>query len=71
MALPHGCRLKLHAGPGMLRRNGQAEKQTRFIFDMEPVHDWTVDRCTDCRRTQYPAQQQYLGLSRRNFSKVT
>lgn len=35
MALPHGCRLKLHAGPGMLRRNGQAEKQTRFIFDMD------------------------------------
>lgn len=35
MALPHGCRLKLHAGPGVVRRNGQAEKETRFIFDMD------------------------------------
>lgn len=35
MALPHGCQLKLHAGPGHLRRNNQTEKQTRFILDLD------------------------------------
>lgn len=33
-ALNGGCRLKLHAGPGQLRRPGQeAQSETRFILD--------------------------------------
>lgn len=34
MALDGGCRLKLHAGPGMIRQGGQAlQKETHFILD--------------------------------------
>lgn len=35
MALRGGCRLKLHAGPGMVKRNGQADKEVKFIFDQD------------------------------------
>lgn len=30
-----GCRVKIHAGPGMIKRNGTAEKEARFIFDQD------------------------------------
>lgn len=30
-----GCRVKLHAGPGMVKRNGQADNEPKFIFDMD------------------------------------
>ena len=31
--LPGGCRLKLHCGPGMIKRNNVEEKEIRFILD--------------------------------------
>ncbi len=31
--LPGGCRLKLHCGPGMIKRNNVEEKEVRFILD--------------------------------------
>ncbi len=34
-ALRGGCRVKLHAGPGMVKRNGQADKEVKFIFDQD------------------------------------
>ena len=34
-ALRGGCRLKVHAGPGMTKRNGQADKELKFIFDQD------------------------------------
>ena len=34
-ALRGGCRAKIHAGPGMVKRNGQAEKEVKFIFDLD------------------------------------
>lgn len=34
-ALRGGCRVKLHAGPGMVKRNGQAEKEVKFVFDLD------------------------------------
>lgn len=30
-----GCRIKLHAGPGMVRRQGMQEKTARFILDLD------------------------------------
>lgn len=30
-----GCHAKIHAGPGIVKRNGQTEKEVRFIFDQD------------------------------------
>lgn len=30
-----GCRVKIHAGPGMVKRNGQEDKEVKFIFDQD------------------------------------
>lgn len=30
-----GCRAKLHAGPGMVKRNGQPDKEVKFVLDMD------------------------------------
>ena len=35
LALRGGCRVKLHAGPGMTKRNGQPDKEVKFIFDQD------------------------------------
>ncbi len=35
LGLRGGCRVKLHAGPGMVKRNGQADQEIKFIFDQD------------------------------------
>ena len=35
LGLRGGCRVKLHAGPGLIKRNGQADQEVRFIFDQD------------------------------------
>ena len=30
-----GCRLKLHAGPGMVKRSGQQDNEVKFILDLD------------------------------------
>ncbi len=35
LAIRGGCRAKLHAGPGLLKRNGQPDPEVKFIFDMD------------------------------------
>ena len=30
-----GCRAKIHAGPGMVKRNGQADKEVKFVLDLD------------------------------------
>lgn len=35
LGLKAGCRLKLHAGPGMVKRGGQADQELKFIFDQD------------------------------------
>ncbi len=30
-----GCKLKLHAGPGLVKQNGQQDNEVRFIFDQD------------------------------------
>lgn len=30
-----GCRVKLHAGPGLVKRGGQEDKEVKFIFDQD------------------------------------
>lgn len=35
LALRGGCRVKLHAGPGMVKRNGKADPETKFVFDQD------------------------------------
>ena len=30
-----GCRVKLHAGPGLVKKNGQTDKEVKFIFDQD------------------------------------
>lgn len=35
-AIPGGCRMKLHVGPGMLKRgNDASDKETKLIFDLD------------------------------------
>lgn len=34
-AIRGGCRLKLHAGPGLVKRNGQPDKEVAFILDQD------------------------------------
>lgn len=35
LAIRHGCRVKIHAGPGMTKRNGKADNEVKFIFDQD------------------------------------
>lgn len=30
-----GCRAKVHAGPGLVKKNGQADKEVKFVFDLD------------------------------------
>ena len=34
-AIRGGCRVKVHAGPGMVKRNNQPDKEVKFIFDQD------------------------------------
>ena len=34
-AIRGGCRVKIHAGPGMVKKNGQMDKELKFIFDQD------------------------------------
>lgn len=33
VAIRNGCRLKIHAGPGIVKRNGHTDKEVKFIID--------------------------------------
>lgn len=35
IGLRGGCRVKLHAGPGMVKKNGKADQEVKFIFDQD------------------------------------
>jgi len=35
MAIGGGCRIKIHAGPGIVQHKGSAESEARFIFDQD------------------------------------
>jgi uncharacterized protein (TIGR04255 family) len=35
LAIRGGCRVKIHAGPGMVQRGGQKDKEVKFIFDQD------------------------------------
>lgn len=35
LALRGGCRAKIHAGPGTVKRNGQTDPEIKFIFDQD------------------------------------
>lgn len=35
LAIRGGCRAKIHAGPGMVSRNGQQDKEIKFVFDLD------------------------------------
>ena len=35
LSLRGGCRAKLHAGPGLVKRNGKEDKEVKFIFDQD------------------------------------
>lgn len=35
LAIHGGCRVKIHAGPGLVKRNGQADNEVKFIFDQD------------------------------------
>ena len=44
MGLPGGCRMKLHVGPGLLKRGQDAsDKEVKLIFD------WTYLSAATCR----------------------
>ena len=33
--LPHGCRAKIHTGPGMVRKNGKPDAESKFVLDQD------------------------------------
>lgn len=35
LSIRGGCRVKIHAGPGLVKRNGQQEQEVKFIFDQD------------------------------------
>ncbi len=35
MGIRGGCRVKIHAGPGMVKRRGENDKEVKFIFDQD------------------------------------
>ncbi len=35
LAIRGGCRVKIHAGPGMVKRGGQNDPEVKFIFDQD------------------------------------
>lgn len=35
MSIRGGCRVKVHAGPGLVKKNGQQDKEIKFIFDQD------------------------------------
>ena len=35
MSIRGGCRVKLHAGPGLVRRPGREDKEIKYIFDQD------------------------------------
>lgn len=35
IAIRGGCRVKIHAGPGLVKRNGQQDNEVKFIFDQD------------------------------------
>jgi uncharacterized protein (TIGR04255 family) len=35
MAIRGGCRVKLHAGPGMVKQPGSTDKEVKFVFDQD------------------------------------
>ena len=35
VGLRGGCRVKIHAGPGMVQKHGQKDKEVKFIFDQD------------------------------------
>ena len=35
LAIRGGCHVKIHAGPGMVKQNGQQQKEVKFIFDQD------------------------------------
>ncbi len=35
LAIRGGCRVKIHAGPGLVKRGGMDDKEIRFIFDQD------------------------------------
>ena len=35
MAIRGGCRVKIHAGPGLVKQNGKTDGEVRFIFDQD------------------------------------
>lgn len=35
LSIRGGCRVKIHAGPGLVKRNGKQDNEVRFIFDQD------------------------------------
>lgn len=35
ISIKGGCRAKIHAGPGMVKRNGQPDQEVKFILDID------------------------------------
>ncbi len=39
LAIRGGCKCKLHAGPGIVKKNGQSDQEIKFIFDQDLYMD--------------------------------
>ncbi len=42
LAIRGGCKCKLHAGPGMVKRGGQQDPELKFVFDQDLFMDGNI-----------------------------
>ncbi len=43
LSIRGGCKCKLHAGPGLVKRNGQPDREIKFIFDQDLYMDGNIE----------------------------
>ncbi len=42
LSIRGGCKCKFHAGPGMVKRNGKADNELKFVFDQDLYMDGNI-----------------------------
>lgn len=65
-----GCRVKIHAGPGKITRNGQTESEVKFIFDEDLFMQGNIPVNTSAGALQTLHSQAY-GIFRGAITDIT
>ena len=63
-----GCKVKIHAGPGLVKRNGQQSQEVHFIFDQDLFMPGNVPVNVSAGALQTLHSQAYSIFSRANIA---